>query len=393
MSSQTDKLRIKLSSLVVFRPLLSDEIISALCRFLESKSVSDYSEFVYKLYEANGGDLSAYIQDICVNSDNIYSKAVAKKKYLCNQLLAALKNELEIFQEIADLKPEMLKSEIEWNGFLPDYIANHAEIGSRFFERVKNISVSGYGVFSKYPMYYINDENSFAPVKNPDPIGYYDLFEYKEQKLAVYNNTMDLASGKPTANLLLTGDAGTGKSSTVKAVCNCLFGLGIRVIEVRKNQLFLIPKVLDELSDNPLKFVIFIDDLSFTAIDDNFNALKAALEGSLAARSKNVVIYATSNRRHIIKENFSDREGDDIHRNDTVQEIISLSARFGQHIVFQKPDKNTYLSIVSSVAAQKGVKMPEEELFAKAERFALERGSRSARLARQFVDAVCTKKI
>ena len=171
-------------------------------------------------------------------------------------------------------------------------------------------------------------------------------------------------------------------------MANALWQEGLRIIELRKDQLREIPRVLDELSGNPLKFVLFIDDLSFSGDDDNFSSLKAVLEGSVAARSSNVVIYATSNRRHIVKERFSDREGDDIHRNDTMQELVSLSERFGLHITFSKPDKQTYLHIVHRLAAQQGIDMPEDKLDLLAERFALERGNRSARLARQLVDGL-----
>ena len=190
---------------------------------------------------------------------------------------------------------------------------------------------------------------------------------------------------------MLTGDAGTGKSSTVKAVANALWSEGLLIIEMHKDQLRVIPKVLDDLSSNPLKFVLFIDDLSFLKDDDNFNALKAVLEGSVTAKSANVVIYATSNRRHIIKETFSDREGDDIHRNDTMQELVSLSERFGIHITYSKPNKQTFLNIVHHLAEESGIDMPTSELDMLAERFALERGGRSARLARQFIDGLLSK--
>ena len=155
---------------------------------------------------------------------------------------------------------------------------------------------------------------------------------------------------------------------------------------MRKEQLRELPKILDELTDNPLKFIVFIDDLSFPKDDDNFSALKAILEGSVSAKGQNVVIYATSNRRHLVKETFSDREGDDVHFNDTVQEIISLSDRFGIHITFNKPNKETYLYIVRSLANKKCIKWDTDELERKAEQFALEKGSRSARAAKQFVE-------
>ena len=162
---------------------------------------------------------------------------------------------------------------------------------------------------------------------------------------------------------------------------------GLRIIELKKNQLFQIPAVLEEIASNPLKFIIFIDDLSFAGNDDNFSALKATLEGSITGCGDNVVIYATSNRRHLVKESFADRDGDDIHRNDTVQELVSLSERFGLHVTFRKPNKETYLNIVHHLADAAGITLPEEELDLQAERFVLSRG-RSARAARQFVDSL-----
>lgn len=237
-------------------------------------------------------------------------------------------------------------------------------------------------------MFYVDKHDRIVPVRNPDRIELSQLVDYQREQQIIIDNTKALLAGKPAANILLTGDAGTGKSSTVKAVANALWTDGLRLIEVRKDQLRAIPKILDELSENPLKFVLFIDDLSFLKDDDNFNALKAVLEGSVTAKSPNVVIYATSNRRHIIKEKFSDREGDDVHRNDTMQELISLSERFGIHVSFSKPNKQTYLHIVHHLAKAYGLDLTEQELDAQAERFALERGGRSARLARQFVDGL-----
>ena len=189
----------------------------------------------------------------------------------------------------------------------------------------------------------------------------------------------------PAANILLTGDAGTGKSSTVKAVANMFFDKGIRLIELRKDQLAYLPFVMGKISENPLKFIIFIDDLAFNKSDDNFSMLKAALEGSASAKADNAVIYATSNRRHIIKENFSDREGNDVHVNDTLQETLSLSERFGLVVLFSKPNKQLYLDIVHELAIRNKIEMDVKELDTKAEAFALRRGNRSARCAEQFI--------
>ena len=182
------------------------------------------------------------------------------------------------------------------------------------------------------------------------------------------------------------GDAGTGKSSTIKAVAAALAPQGLRLIEVKKNQLYQIPQIMEELASNPLKFILFIDDLSFNGNDDNFSALKATLEGSISGCGDNVAIYATSNRRHLVKETFSDRTGDELHVNDTLQETMSLSARFGLTITFQKPDKDQYLTIVRSLAAEYGIEMDEGELFRKAEAYAIRKSGRSPRTAKQFIE-------
>ena len=145
---------------------------------------------------------------------------------------------------------------------------------------------------------------------------------------------------------------------------------------------------MGEISNNPLHFIIFIDDLSFNQNDDSFSMLKATLEGSASARAHNAVIYATSNRRHIVRETFSDRDGDEVHRNDTVQENLSLSARFGLTILFAKPEKKLYLQIVHELAERGGITIPSEELEREAEAFALKRGHRSARAAEQFIDSL-----
>ena len=182
------------------------------------------------------------------------------------------------------------------------------------------------------------------------------------------------------------GDAGTGKSSAVKAIANEFAPEGLRLVEVKKNQLYQIPDLMDKLAANPLKFILFIDDLSFTANDDNFAALKAILEGSVGGRAKNIAVYATSNRRHLIKETLTDRTGDDIHEADTRQELMSLSARFGLTVTFQRPEKARFENILAELAKQHGIDMPMDQLLVKAEAFAIRAGGRSPRVAKQFIE-------
>jgi predicted AAA+ superfamily ATPase len=148
---------------------------------------------------------------------------------------------------------------------------------------------------------------------------------------------------------------------------------------------------MDMLCTNPLKFIIFIDDLTFTEDDADFSSLKAMLEGSVSSRAKNTVIYATSNRRHMIKETFSARAGDELHRNDTIQELTSLSERFGLHITYSKPNQALFLRIVKELCTKEGINMPEKEIEIKAEAYALRKSGRSARAARQFVDYLHTQ--
>ncbi len=390
MSNLTE-LKNKLSTLTVFRELLEDAPLLKLYKFLHTPTLSGYAEFVSELYKANDGNISAYIRNLCENSENVYVKAVGAKNTIPKHIKDALLYDLETLQMVAELTPDELTTAVDYNGYLPEFAKEDINLTELYLKRCEKIEKYGYGIYAKNHMFYIDGDGKIIPVSNPDTIRLSDLVEYERERQIIIDNTMALLSGKAAANILLTGDAGTGKSSSIKAVGNELYKEGLRIIEIRKDQLRFIPKVLDELSQNPLKFILFIDDLSFLKDDDNFNALKAVLEGSVTAKSKNVAIYATSNRRHIIKETFSDREGDDVHRNDTMQELISLSERFGLHVTFSKPNKDTYLKIVHHLAEENGLNMNLNELDLLAERFALERGNRSARLARQFIDNLLAK--
>jgi len=392
-------LNLRLHALAIFRALLDDPVVSALCGYLDSlaggsteASVDAYAAFVAELYATGKRTLAGYMQSIVNNDENAYIRMIGSGARPWPEMEANVRAELEILQAVADLTPEALGQGLSWQGYLPGFAVKHLDLPACYRERCANISRLGYGIYAKYTMFYVDAENKIVPVHNPDQIRLSALIDYKREQQIILDNTLALLAGKPAANILLTGDAGTGKSSTVKAVVNELSHRGLRILEVRKEQLHAIPAILDTLNGNPLKFILFIDDLSFQRDDDNFSALKAILEGSVSAKSRNVVIYATSNRRHLVKESFASRDGDDVHRNDTLQETLSLSERFGIQITFQKPDKQTYLDIVHHLARQKGITMAESELDMLAERFALGRGGRSARAAGQFVDGILAKQ-
>lgn len=392
MAKKLTKLALKLRSMTVFRDMLEDPVIGALVRCLERTSGIDrfvpaYSEFVSRLYKAGYVSLAEYIRDRVFDSDNVYIRLMGEGTLPDKVLLDSTALDLDTLSCAAGLEPSKLMEEAGCNLSLARFEGKKLNLTNEYAQRARDVSRFGYGVYASHRMFHWQG-GKVVPVRTPDPVRLSELIDYQAEKKVILDNTHALLDGKPAANMLLTGDAGTGKSSTVKAVVNELWQEGLRIVEIRKEQLHEIPGILDELNCNPLKFILFIDDLSFQRNDDNFSALKAMLEGSVSAKSRNIVIYATSNRRHLVKETSADREGEDIHRQDAMQEAASLSERFGLRVTFQRPSKETYLNIVRELAKKDGLSIPDEELCAGAERFALGRSARSARAARQYVDSL-----
>lgn len=243
----------------------------------------------------------------------------------------------------------------------------------------------GYGAFACARAFSVQTGGTIHPIPHPDPICLADLPGYQRQKKAILTNTLAFLAGRNANNILLYGDKGTGKSSTVKAIVNEYADRGLKIIELSPRLITEFPGLCDRIAASPFRFIVFLDDLAFDQEDENFAALKAFIEGSLAGRPKNMVIYATSNRRHLVRESFSSRQGDDIHLRDTLETATSLSDRFGLEITFSVPDKDEYLYIVDELAAEYGVTLPKDELHLLAERFALRRNGRSPRTARQFI--------
>ncbi len=374
-------------SCVIEKPLV--QAFFAYCELGEGASSAQknkaYATFLAEIYRG-GGSLTELVLRYVFEDENVYVKAVAKKQKVLACIEQAVQNELETFSIFGGLTSEDFALDMGVDkGILPTFQAFDADMVALYKKRLRKIDKHGYGIFSAKGMFRLSDDKQIEAIASADTIGMEAFIGYQDERMKVIQNTRAFVDGKPAANALLCGDAGTGKSSTVKAVANAFFDEGVRLIELRKDQLSLLPLVMSKIVGNPLKFIIFIDDLSFNRSDDNFSMLKAALEGSASAKADNAVIYATSNRRHIIKESFGDREGDDVHRNDTLQETLSLSERFGLVVLFSKPNKALYLQIVKELASKKGVQMAESELEIKAEEFALRKGNRSARCAEQFI--------
>lgn len=240
------------------------------------------------------------------------------------------------------------------------------------------------------------DELRFKPIRATEKISFDDLIGYESQKSELMRNTEAFIEGRPANNVLLYGDSGAGKSTGVKALINEYSDRGLRIIEIYKHQFKWISEVLGKVKGRNYRFIIFIDDLSFEDFEIEYKYLKAVIEGDLEIRPENVLIYATSNRRHLIKETFADRrdmqhEGE-IHRSDTIEEKTSLSTRFGVQIYYPSPSQKEYHAVVKALADKAGIEMDEEEMFRKADAWEIRHGGVSCRTARQYVDYLASNK-
>ncbi len=395
MAIFVEDLKIEIAGLCVFKSILADEAIRNLTLYLDGvdgrpnqANVFYYSNFVAEIYKRTGGDWTEYLKDLILYNDNIYARALAKGLTPAQEITECVEKELSVLQSLFDLRADELIELCDYCGFMPKFSAREFDIKNEYLAHAKMTAKSGFGVFAKYPMFYLGANGEPVPIKNFDNTKLDYLLDYNDVRERIITNTRALLDGKPALNVLLTGDAGTGKSSTIKAIVNEFFGQGLRLIQVDKDCFKYLFPLLESLATNPLKFIIFIDDLTFNSDDEEFNQLKALLEGSAISQAGNVAVYATSNRRHIVREKFADRDGDDVHVNDAIQEMISLSNRFGLHITYNRPNKKEYLNIVKKVATDMSVDIPDQELFDGAERLALSRGGRSARLAKQYVDGI-----
>ncbi len=247
---------------------------------------------------------------------------------------------------------------------------------------------AGVGIFGQYRA--LRWQGQLSGIAHPDRVQVENLIGYEQQKATLIKNTESLLAGKPALNILLYGGKGTGKSSLIKSLLNHYADSQLRLIEVSKLATIDLPLILDRLTNLPQKFIIFIDDLSFEEDDENFKALKVVLEGSVTARPNNVVVYATSNRRHLVREYFADRprpqDAGEIQMWDTVQEKLSFVDRFGITLTFEPADQPKYLEIVHHLAAEAKLSLTPEDLEYRALQWATRHNGRSGRTARQFID-------
>ena len=389
----------RLHGLVVFRSLLDDPVVAKLLDLTDRMEagapgygpVCDaVAQFEAALFE-HTTNWGSYLSAAVLEAETVCVRQAASGT-LAPALQTALDSELAFLQALCGLTLDELLAaagsaagQAQELAFLPRWETSGIDLPAAYAQRMSEVGKKGYGMFAKHHVFTV-ENGQLVPVKYPDPQRLSELPGYEKEREKVIANTKALLAGMPANNVLLYGDAGTGKSSAVKAIANEFAPEGLRLVEVKKNQLYQIPDLMDKLAANPLKFILFIDDLSFTANDDNFAALKAILEGSVGGRARNIAVYATSNRRHLIKETLTDRTGDDIHEADTRQELMSLSARFGLTVTFQRPEKARFETILEELARQHRIQMPMDQLLVKAEAFAIRAGGRSPRVAKQFIE-------
>ena len=395
----------RMASLSVYRGVLEQAVPKAFCRLLwaagrsERDFVSAWGSFFSMLSARNGTEsFSRCIREAVQSDENAFSLACAAGEKLPPSAMDAVLRDLSVLQEIARMTPEQV---LAGSGFaedadqilLPrwktgggdDSAAGDASACAERFARYYR--QNGCGPYARYRAF-IWRGGRLRPVAHPDRTTLADLKGYELQRRTAIENTLAFLDGLPANNCLFYGDRGTGKSSTVKALLNEYYLRGLRMIEIPKKSLADFPLLVDRIAGSPMKFIVFIDDLSFTGEDDTYASLKAVLEGGLAVRPENTLIYATSNRRHLIRENFSDRAGDEIHRNDSIQETLSLADRFGLSIRYSLPGKDEFLAIVHALAAQRGLRVDADALESGAERWAIARGGRSPRCAKQYIRSV-----
>lgn len=252
---------------------------------------------------------------------------------------------------------------------------------------------NGAGELVLYKAFRINESQNnlkLLGVQDIERVTFDNLIGYEIQKSKLIKNTEDYLKGRVANNCLLFGDAGTGKSSSIKALLNKYYGQGLRIIEVYKHQFNRINDLIDMIKNRNYKFIIYMDDLSFEEFEIEYKYLKAVIEGGLQGKCDNVLIYATSNRRHLIKESFNDRKenGQDKHSTDTVSEKLSLADRFGVTIYYGRPERKEYKSMLLELARRKDVKLPEDEILYLANQWELSHGNISGRMAQQFINTL-----
>lgn len=404
--------RTGLMSLNLYRGLLRDPVIEALQKYLDEdlppesgQALAVWHDFVYCLYQS-GHSYREHLLDFIMHDDNPFSQAAefSVKQPLSPAMLRAAASDLHILNGLFNLDFAQLLSERGLDpsraDFIPynlpaDYAIEFPLAASEDWANDIDKIVDYYGehsrgLVSRHRALHWDVRHGLQAVVNPDPIRLEDLIGYQTQKQQICSNTEQFLRGGPANNILLYGNRGTGKSSMIKALLNRYQPQKLALVEVSRGDLADLPILTALLRQYSLGFIIYVDDLSFEDYETDYKGLKAVMEGSLEGRAPNVLIYATSNRRNLIRESFADRSymDEEIHARDTMEEKLSLADRFGLTITFPTPSQQQYLEIVEGLADLRGLAMDPELLRRRALEWERAHHGPSGRTARQFLDSL-----
>lgn len=407
----------KIDDLILYRDLKFEDTIRMFCAL--DKNSTNVSKTISKMLEVAGeyglhGNLWANIFALALAyNENVYSKATEIVGETSGSINTFAIHDFKILRELIQFVPningDLLREIYHYEGNGRDSKLVNTRVRDRILRLSKQLIEAGsdnefkdiitefykeYGVgkFGLNKAFRIEEGTdlktaNIIPITRVEHVYLNDIIGYDLQKKKLTDNTESFINGKPANNCLLYGDAGTGKSSSVKAIVNEYYDKGLRIIEIYKHQFRYLSDILEQLKDRNYKFIIYMDDLSFEESELEYKYLKAILEGGFGRRPENVLIYATSNRRHLIRESFRDKTETDeeLHTRDTVEEKLSLSARFGEKIYYGSPDKREFNSIVLSLAKKHNIDMDEGEILSKANMWELSHGGMSGRSATQFI--------
>lgn len=361
-----------------------------------------------------------YLTFLLITNENPFSITCEKVGANEGSVNAFAKNDFKVFYDLFhfDFKPieehlgiscftqlenwtSIVKKELMYNKNVSEKVQalssklEEAKDENEFFNAVTDFyKAYGVGMFGLNKAFRISDNGAgvvtFHPINNMDKVMLSDLVGYEIQKQKLIENTEAFVEGRKANNALLYGDSGTGKSTSIKAIVNEYYDKGLRMIEIYKHQFKDLSNVIAQIKNRNYKFIIYMDDLSFEEFEIEYKFLKAVIEGGVETKPDNILIYATSNRRHLIKETWNDRNDmehtQDMHRSDTMEEKLSLVNRFGCQINYSKPNQNQFFDIVITLAKRAGLTLSEEELKAEANKWELSHGGISGRTAQQFVN-------
>lgn len=373
--------------LFIFDKITNDKIVHAILE----KNNTELLRGIVNFAETEGvtaDSLREYIATLLANDENVLSTLARGRKNIGDDLYKIAMLDIEtIYNKLFNTKIKYTPSGND-TGYYDGYSKSirritAAESPEELLERLLiHYSELGNGLLSKYIAFRFDGE--LKGIENSDKVDFAEIVGMEHQKNVLIENTKAYLDGKFANNVLLFGDRGTGKSTSVKALLNMFAKDGLRVIELPKSAITKIPELTKQLEDSPHKYILFLDDLTFERHDTEYRALKIAMEGQLQANAGNVLVYATSNRRHLIRETWADRDGGEVHVNDNKQEMLSLAERFGISLFFPAPDAKQYIEIVRVLLERNGIEMTDE-IKKEAVRWEMNYGGKSGRCAKQFV--------